>query len=32
VAAADYPAWLMSVDQAFSRKLVAQQDGQAARR
>jgi hypothetical protein len=35
VAAADYPAfraWLMSVDQAFSRKLVAQQAGQTAQR
>lgn len=35
VAAAEYPAfraWLMSVDQAFSRKVVAQQGGQSARR
>jgi len=35
VAAKDYPAfraWLMSVDQAFSRKLVVQQGGQSARR
>lgn len=35
VAAAEYPAfraWLMSVDQAFSRKVVAQQGGPSARR
>ena len=33
IAAKDYPefrAWLMRVDQAFSRKLVAQQGGQTA--
>jgi tetratricopeptide (TPR) repeat protein len=35
IAAKDYPAfraWLMTVDQAFSRKLVVQQGGQSARR
>lgn len=35
IAAAEYPAfraWLMSVDQAFSRKVVAQQGGPSARR
>ncbi|MEW5742883.1 MAG: DUF3857 domain-containing protein [Myxococcota bacterium] len=35
IAAKDYPAfraWLMSVDQAFSRKLVVQQGGESARR